>query len=385
VNPSGVKTGPTARVLHVLGSLGMGGAETWLMQVARFLDPNRIRVDVAVNNPIETSYTRAVRERGWNILDCPSLQNPLGYARGFARLLSENGPYDVVHSHLQVFSGLILRVAHTAGVPVRIAHSRNSSDGKRLTPARWLYRGLMRQWLARYSTALLAVSRNAALGAFGPTLGNEKHCRLMTAVDLAPFQQSVDAAEYRRQLALPENAKVVGHVGSFRRQKNHGFLLEVAKSVASKRDDVVFLLVGDGSGRPEFEQRLRDENLTEQVRVLGERPDVPALMLGAMDGFMLPSLHEGMPRVLVEAQAAGLACLASSTIDSQAAAYPGAVKFLRLDSGPEAWAAGVLECLVGSRDPNRAEAAITAFTRRGLTPEANAGLLSAIYAGAVVS
>jgi glycosyltransferase involved in cell wall biosynthesis len=385
VNPGGVKTGRTARVLHVLGSLGMGGAETWLMQVSRFLDPSRIRVDVAVNNPIETSYTTAARERGWDILACPSMQNPLGYARGFARLLSENGPYDVVHSHLQFFSGLIMRVAHSAGVPVRIAHSRNSSDGKRLTPARWLYRQLMRQWLARYSTALLAVSRNAALGAFGTTLGNEKHCRLMTAIDLTSFQQSVDGAETRRQLAIPENAKVVGHVGSFRRQKNHAFLLEVARAVASRRPDVVFLLVGDGSGRPAFEQRLRDENMTGQVRVLGERLDVPALMLGAMDCFMLPSLHEGMPRVLVEAQAAGLACLASSTIDSQAAAYAGAVRFLRLDSGPEAWAAEVLASLVGGRDPNRAEAAIAAFTDRGLTPEANAGMLSAIYTEAVAS
>ena len=382
MNPGGVKVERRARVLHVLGSLGMGGAETWLMQVARFLDPSRIRVDVAVNNPIETSYTTAARAMGWEVLICPSLQNPLVYARGFARLMSENGPYDVVHSHLQFFSGLIMRVAHSAGVPVRIAHSRNSSDGKGLTPARWLYRQLMRQWLARHSTVLLAVSRNAALGAFGPTLGNQKHCRLMTAVDLSPFQQSVDAAELRRQLALPENAKVVGHVGSFRRQKNHGFLLEVAKSVASKRHDVIFLLVGDGPGRPAFEQRLRDENLTGQVRVIGERPDVPALMLGAMDGFLLPSLHEGLPRVLVEAQAAGLSCLASSTIDSEAAAFPGAVRFLSLDSGPEVWAAEVLKSLVGSRDSSRGEAAITAFNDRGLTPEANAGTLSTIYAGA---
>jgi glycosyltransferase involved in cell wall biosynthesis len=363
----------------------MGGAETWLMQVAKFLDPSRIHLDVAVNNPVETSYTKAARERGWDIITCPSLQNPLSYARGFARLLSENGNYDVVHSHLQSFSGLILRVAHSAGVPVRIAHSRNSSDGKRLTPARWLYRQQMRRWLARYSTALLAVSRNAALGAFGPRLGSEKCCRLMTAIDFSCFRQSVDATGLRHQLALPENVKVVGHVGSFRRQKNHAFLLEVVRSVAAKRADVIFLLVGDGPGRSAFEQRLRDEGLTRQVRILGERPDVPALMLGAMDCFMLPSLHEGLPRVLVEAQAAGLPCCASAAIDREAAAYAGAVRFLRLDSGPEVWACAVLDSLVDGRDPDRAEAVITTFTDRGLTPEANAGMLSTIYAGSAIS
>jgi glycosyltransferase involved in cell wall biosynthesis len=373
------------RVLHVLGSLGMGGAETWLVQVGGLLDPVRFRLDVAVNRAHDTPYTAALRERGWRVLGCPPLRNPARYAGGFLDLLSRNGPYDVVHSHLQMFSGLVVRLAHSAGVPVRIAHSRNSSDGKRLTPSRWMYRQLMRRWLARHATAFLAVSRRAALGAFGPKLGSEGRCRLMTAVDLTPFQRPVDGAELRRRLGLGERSRVVGHIGSFRRQKNHGFLLDVARSVASRRADVVFLLVGEGPGRPAFERRLQEENLTGRVRVLGERPDVPALMLGVMDSFVLPSLHEGLPRVLVEAQAAGLPCLASSTIDSEAAAYPGAVTFLPLESGPEAWADAVLESLGGGRDMNRAATAIAAFTDRGLTPEANARRLSRFYEGTVTA
>jgi glycosyltransferase involved in cell wall biosynthesis len=248
-----------------------------------------------------------------------------------------------------------------------------------------MYRQLMRRWLARHATAFLAVSRRAALGAFGPKLGSEGRCRLMTAVDLTPFQRPVDGAELRRRLGLGERSRVVGHIGSFRRQKNHGFLLDVARSVASRRADVVFLLVGEGPGRPAFERRLQEENLTGRVRVLGERPDVPALMLGVMDSFVLPSLHEGLPRVLVEAQAAGLPCLASSTIDSEAAAYPGAVTFLPLESGPEAWADAVLESLGGGRDMTRAATAIAAFTDRGLTPEANARRLSRFYEGTVTA
>jgi glycosyltransferase involved in cell wall biosynthesis len=373
------------RVLHVLGSLGMGGAETWLVQVGALLDASGFRLDVAVNSADNTTYTAALRELGWRVHAAPSLRNPANYAGGFLDLLGENGPYDVVHSHLQLFSGFVMRLAHSAGVPVRIAHSRNSSDGKKLTPARWVYRRLMRRWLARHSTALLAVSRRAALGAFGPRLGSEERCRLMTAVDLAPFLRPVDRTEIRGRLDLPEQCHVVGHVGSFRRQKNHRFLLDVARSVASRRRDVFFLLVGDGPGRPAFEQRLREENLTGRVRVLGERPDVPALMLGAMDSFLLPSLHEGLPRVLVEAQAAGLPCLASSAIDSEAAAYRGAVRFLPLESGPEAWAGEVLESLACGREAARGQAAIASFADRGFTPEANARLLSSFYKGKVAS
>ena len=369
----------------MLGSLRTGGAETWLIQVAGFLDPDRIHLDLAVNNAADTPYTAALRERNWGIHACPSLKNPVGYARGFLKLLKENGPYDVVHSHLQLFSGLIMRQAHLAGVPVRIAHSRNSSDGKKLTPARWAYRTLMRQWLARYSTTLLAVSRTAAIGAFGPKLGDEEHCRLMTAVDLTPFKQVGDGAKVRQQLGIPLNTKVVGHVGSFRSQKNHSFLLDVANAVRARQPGVIFLLVGDGPLRRSVEDRVSSEGLAGHVRFLGERDDVSALLPGAMDCFLFPSLYEGLPRVLVEAQAAGLPCIASSTVTSEAAAYSGAVRFLALDSGPEVWASEVLRALDSPRDPGRGTAAVKAFTDRGLTPEANARLLTTLYENAALS
>jgi len=363
----------------------MGGAETWLVQVGRFLDPERIRLDVAVNNAMETPYTVALRERGWRVLACPSLENPISYAHGFRRLLDENGPYNVVHSHLQLFSGLVMRQAHLSGVPVRIAHARNSSDGKKLTPVRLAYRGVMRYWLARHATKLLAVSRSAALGAFGPKYGDEEHCRLLTAVDFTHFSRTIDRAGIRNKLAIPQRAKVVGHVGSFRKQKNHNFLLDVAKSVVERRADVVFLLVGDGPLRHSVEDRARNEGLAERVRFLGERDDVASLLLGAMDSFLFPSLYEGLPRVLVEAQAAGLPCTASSTIDKEAAAYPGAVSFLNLDTGPETWATEILKASDSPRDPNRGPAAIKAFTDRGFTPEANARVLTDLYEGALAS
>jgi glycosyltransferase involved in cell wall biosynthesis len=357
----------------------MGGAETWLVQVARYFDRERICLDVAVNSPADSPYAAALRQNGSRICACPSLSNPLAYASGFLRILKENGPYDVVHSHLQLFNGLVMRLAHSAGVPVRIAHSRNSADGKRLTLPRRAYRGLMRHWISRHATDLLAVSRSAALGAFGPKYGSEEHCRLLTAVDFTPFTRPVDKAAVRNQLVIPQQARVVGHVGSFRKQKNHGFLLDIAKSVVGKRPDVIFLLIGDGPLRQSVEDRVKSDGLAGRVRFLGERDDVASLLLGALDCFILPSFYEGLPRVLVEAQAAGLSCIASSTIDSGSAAYPGAVSFLDLHAGSGVWAAEVMKALDSPRDLNRGPAAIKAFTDRGFTPEANARLLTQLY------
>jgi glycosyltransferase involved in cell wall biosynthesis len=380
-----VTEGPL-RVLHVMGSLKTGGAETWLVQLADHLDRRRVRLDVAVNCAADTPYARKLQQLGCRIHTCPSLANPLAYMGGFLRILKENGPYDVVHSHLHLFSGLVMRAAHVAGVPVRIAHSRNWSDGKRLTLPRRAYRTLMRHWIGRYSTALLAISRTAALGAFGRKLGDAAHCRIsVTSVDLSPFTRTVDRAEVRRRLGIPQQAKVVGHVGSFRRQKNHCFLLDIAKSVAAQREEVVFLLVGDGPLRQSMEDRVGREGLAGHVRFLGERDDVAPLMLGAMDCFLFPSLYEGLGRVLVEAQAAGLPCVASSTIDGEVAAYPGAVRFMDPNESPETWASEVITTLDARREPGRGKAAMDSFAARGFTPEANARLLTTLYEGGAAS
>ena len=371
------------RVLHILGSLRTGGAETWLVQVAPFFDPGRLRLDVAVNCGVETQYMQVLRKMGWRIYTCPSLKSPVRYARGFLQLLKENGPYDIVHSHLQLFNGLVMRLAAMAGVPVRIAHIRNSSDGKRTTPVRSLYRTLMRHWLRRYSTIFLSVSRQAAIATIGPKLGSEKHCEIVTAIDFTPFTLAVDKKEVRKQLGIPLDGKVVGNVGSFTRQKNHGFLLKIAQCVCKQHPDVIFLLIGDGPLKKFCEEQVRSRFQPGQVRFLGERRDVPALMLGAMDCFLLPSLYEGMPRVLLEAQAAGLPALASSVITDEAVAYPDAVRFVSLESGPEVWAVEVLKLIESPPDPSRGPRAIKAFTERGFTPEANARFLTLLYERAV--
>lgn len=369
---------PPLRVVHVLGSLGRGGAETWLAQVLQHLDRRLVEADIIVNNGEDSHYRSAVESAGCRVYVCRSLAKPLRYRREFLDLLRCNGPYDVVHSHLQLFNGLVMKLAAIAGVPVRIAHSRNANDAHALTLRRRCYRALMRYWIGRYSTYRLAVSREAALGAFGPKWGSEAQCSLMTGIDFSPFQVSVDRVGIRQSLGLPPGVRVIGHVGSFRSQKNHEFLVRLAAEFVSKHPDVRFLLIGDGPLQPEMRRQVACLGMADRILFLGDRPDVPELMLGAMDAFCFPSLYEGLPRVLLEAQAAGLPCVASAAITPEAAVGPSAVRFLGLDESLSVWFEA-LERILSERPRVAAGNAIAGFEDRGLTIAANARRLTALY------
>lgn len=366
-----------ARVLHVLGSLNRGGAETWAIQLLSLMDRRKVEMDLLVHKR-GGAYEETARDLGARIYTLESHSSPVRYMRELRGLLSESGPYDVVHTHLQLFSGIVLRCAAQVGVPGRIAHARNSADGRGLSLARAAYRRLMRYWLAKYATQFFAVSRLAGQGAFGAELAREDRCALLTGIDFSAFEVLPDREELRRSLGIEPEHRAVGHLGSFRRQKNHAHLVRVAQVAASRDPRLLFVLMGDGPLREETEASVRAAGLSNSFRFLGEKPNAAQLLVG-MDAFLFPSFHEGLPRVLIEAQAAGLPCVASTAITSEAAAEEGRVTFVSLDASIEAWVAALERALEEGTSAEKGREAIECFTRRGMTIEANALTLTALY------
>jgi glycosyltransferase involved in cell wall biosynthesis len=348
------------RVLHVVGGMNRGGIETWLMHVLRQADRGRCRMDFVVHTDRPCAYDDEIRALGGRILPCPAPNRtpPWGYSRAFRRLLAEHGPYDVVHSHLHFYGGNVLRLAHKAGVPVRIAHSHCdvSSAEARGGVLRRGYRGLMRHWVRRHATAGLAASRLAAADLFGPAWESDPRWRIFyCGIDLSPFHEA-DAAALRPNLGQPEGAFVIGHVGRFAEQKNHAFLVEIAAEVAHRDPQMHLLLVGEGELRAAVEEQVRRAGLAGRVTFAGARPDVPRLMLHAMDVFVLPSLYEGLPVVGLEAQAAGLPLVTSDAVTPEVARVPHLVRRLPLSAPASAWADAVLAARDGRRDAARREA-----------------------------
>lgn len=333
------------RILHVVGVMDRGGAETWLMNVLRNIDRARFRMDFLVHTQKPGAYDSEIRALGSEVIPCLDPSRPWTYARRFRRTLQHRAPYDAVHSHVHHYSGFVLRLAQRQGVPVRIAHSHNDTShlDQASGIARRQYLNLTKRWIARYATHRLACSDKAGAALFGHGLRPESPwVTHRCSIDLTPFQGQSDPQNMRCQLGIPPETMVIGHVGRFAEQKNHGFLIDVVEELISRRPDACFLLIGDGPLRASIEDNVRVRNLSHAVRFLGVRSDVAQLMMNAMDVLLLPSLYEGLPVVLIEAQAAGLPCVISDVVTPEADIVPPLMRRLSLSDPPGRWAEAII-------------------------------------------
>jgi len=322
-----------------------GGVETWLLNVLRYSDPQRFQFDFCTFGPRPGLFAPEIERLGGKVLRCPKTANPVALGRRFRRILRQ-GNYDVVHSHVHFFSGAVLRWAKAEGVPIRIAHSHTSNDGKPRTFTRRLYRRLMKLWINRYSTRGLAASGPAAKELFGEHWQTDSRVRVLyCGIDLDPFRQPIIKEDVRMELGIPLEAYVVGHVGRFEARKNHQFILHLADETLRRRPDIHFLLVGEGSLRLEIEARVKAMGLSDRIHFTGTRTDVPRIMRSAMDVFVFPSLWEGLPVAVIEAQAAGLPCLLSEAVTEEASILPEQLIWLPASMTPEDWAAKTIDAL----------------------------------------
>ncbi len=334
------------RILHVVGGMNRGGIETWLMHVLRNIDRDRFQMDFLVHTEKPCPYDDEVRALGSKIIPCLDPSKPWLYARNFKRILREYGPYDVIHSHVHHFSGYVLWLAKQVGVTIRIAHSHNDTSevDAHVSFLRRIYLNLMKATISRYATTGLAASGFAGASLFGQDWSKDPRWRVLyCGVDLTPFQTPVDGLALRQELGIPKDAFVLGHVGRFEEQKNHLFLLEIAAAVIQKEPLTRLLLIGDGSLRSVIEDKIKQMGLTPYVILAGLRSDVPQLIQSVIDVFLLPSFHEGLPVVGMEAQAAGLPLILSDVITEELDRVKPLIERLSLSQGASEWAKAVLE------------------------------------------
>jgi glycosyltransferase involved in cell wall biosynthesis len=368
-------------ILQVVGRMNRGGAETWLMHVLRHIDRERFHVHFLAHSAGEGAYDSEIRALGSRVLHGPNPHQPVAYARHFTGILRGQDPYHVVHSHVNHFSGYHAWLAHRSGVPVRIAHSHE--DSRRLqTNARLLRRAYLRvskRWIRQHATVGLAPSEKAALSLFGPQWADDPRRRVFyCGIDLSPFRDCIDKAMIRHELGIPGDAIVLGHVGSFSEPKNHSFLVQIAAEVNRRVPDMRLLLVGDGPLRPAIERQVVDLGLEGKVIFAGPRSDVPELMRGAMDVFVMPSHHEGLPLAGIETQAAGLPAVISDVITTELDVVPDLIRRAALSQPASAWAETILAARALPTTPQRD--ALRAIEQTPFNIERSVTELEKIYA-----
>lgn len=369
------------RVLHVLHSMNCGGAEALIMNLFRSVDRERVGFDFLVNVFDRMFYEDEILSLGGRIFRMPFLTavTPPVYEKKLYRFFKEHGEIKIVHSHLETTTGLILRQAKRAGVPVRIAHSHNSRytrAGLRYAPEN-AFKAWCKRKIVPNATALLGCSELANAWLYGKDAG--KALLVRNGIETEKYVFSAAARkEVRAALCVAGDTRVVGHVGRFNDQKNHLFLTDIFEEYHRRDPDAVLLLAGEGVLEAQVRAKAERLGLSGHIRFLGLRDDVDRLMQ-AFDVFVLPSKFEGLPVVLVEAQAAGLPCLAADTISGMADLGCGRVTFLPLGDA-RVWAEKIREA--GGRAADAADAA-AAVARAGYDIKTTAKALEALYLGSV--
>jgi glycosyltransferase involved in cell wall biosynthesis len=158
------------------------------------------------------------------------------------------------------------------------------------------------------------------------------------------------------ELGIPEDVLVVGHVGSFRPPKNHDWMVDIAAEMVKRTSKILFLFIGDGPLRPAITEKVKKLGLSDKTLFLGQRQDVPRLLLGSMDVFLFPSLYEGMPLSMVEAQAAGRQCIVSDTIAEEATVIKPLVHKVSLSESASYWVEEILKAADRRPSISQAEA-----------------------------
>jgi glycosyltransferase involved in cell wall biosynthesis len=365
------------RVLHIVGAMNQGGVESWLMAMLRRADRREIAMDFLVHTAEPAVYDSEITALGGAVIPCPSVHRP-AYLREFNAALGHNEPYDVLHSHVHWFSGVTTTLGRRRGVRLRIAHSHSNSKLREsgAGPLRAVYRTLMRRGMSSSATHLLAASGPAARALYGADWSESPRARVVyCGVDFAPFAvgAAADRESVRQEFGIGPSEIVVGHVGNFHPPKNHAFLAAIAGCALGRQPGARVLCVGGGPlGDP---TRALFQQAGVQAIFTGPRTDVPRL-LRAMDVFVFPSLYEGLPLAVVEAQAAGLPCVVSTEVTREVEAVPGLIRWLPLSAGAGIWADAVLEA---GRRPVQAAIGLTAMRRSPFSVETSFANMQAIY------
>jgi len=329
------KSNQPIRVLQVLGGLFHGGAEAMIMNLYRNVDTQLVQFDFLVHTDQEGVFDQEILKRGGMVHHAPTYTgiNHFAYKVWWKTFLRQHLEYRCIHFHIRGTSAIAIPICKRLG-RTTIIHAHSTSNGKSVVS---FIKGFFQLSLRRDADYLFACSEPAGRWLFGKKALQAPNFHLWkNAIDTSRYQFSqATRNRVRSELGL-EDSFVVGHIGRFIDAKNHGFLLEIFQEVLRREPYAKLLLIGDGPNRKTIEEKVELLKLGQAVIFAGFRSDVPEI-LQAMDVFLFPSLYEGLPVTLIEAQASGLPCVVSDTITKEIEVTE-LIQFFSLESVAKEWA-----------------------------------------------
>mgnify|MGYP000031521271 FL=1 len=321
------------RVLQVIRSMEYGGAETFIMNLYRNMDREKIQFDFLVNS--DGKYDEEIRELGGKIYKIPYITEvgQAKYVKELKKFFKNHPEYQIIHSHIDQVSGIIVETANKCDIKKIISHSHNTKNSNGILGK--LYKSYLQSKINKNTTDKLACGIDAAKWLYKKSWKDA--IIINNGIDIDKFRYNEkNRQSIRKSLGIEKDTIVIGHVGRFSKQKNHKFLLDIFYEFQKNRNDSILLLVGNGKLKKTIEKKARKLKIENKVIILSDRNDTYKIY-SAFDIMVFPSLFEGLSVALIEAQCNGLKVLASNNIDKNTD-ITGNIFYENLNNTPKKWA-----------------------------------------------
>jgi len=324
------------KILMVLGTPAREGAQSFCVNILKRIDKNIFHVDFVFMSDEKNGYYTEITSLGSSIFSLPHYNglNKLVFKRAWNSFFDSHY-YDIVHAHATGAAYIYLNIAKKHDC-ITISHSHSAYyRGNALAI---LIKKISAKKVARISDYCLACSKNAAIRLFGKRYSFMNNFYLMPNLIFTDnFKYNVaNCDKIKVQLSLEKSARIYGHLGSLTKPKNHSFLLDVFALIKKKESNSVLVLVGDGPLMPSIIKKAKKLNIFESIKFVGNVSN-PNDYLHCFDVMIFPSLFEGFPMSLIEAQACGVYTIASDTITTETVLSDN-IEFLNIKQGPYLWA-----------------------------------------------
>lgn len=339
-------------VLHYVSKMDRAGQETFIMNLFRKIDREKIQFDFLCSEIEVGDYDEEISSLGGNIFYVPqiTMRGPIKQIQKFFELFKilRKHRCDVFHIHthhaMDAFRDAL--AAKMCGIKIVVVHSHNTNTLYHLGTHK-----VFKSFLKILSIRRFACSKAAGEWMFGKS----RYTVIHNALDLETSYFRQEYREKVRQRMGWNNKKIIGHVGRFNAQKNHCFLIEIFDVIHHIDKNTQLVLVGKGELEEKIRRLVDEKGLSHSVSFLGMREDVKMLYQG-MDMLLFPSLFEGLSVVLIEAQACDLPCLVSDT-NSEETVVTERLYMKSLNNTAREWAEEAINLLNTStpRNDNRDE------------------------------
>lgn len=322
------------KILQYTGAMNRGGAETLLMNIYRNIDRSKFEFHFITHSKEKSDYDEEIMQLGGKIiyLDKPNLSNLKKFRYQFKEVTIKNGPYAAIHTHVQLFNGIVLKAAEHSKINVRISHAHLNGDYNKKNALRKLYVNFSKYLINKYSTDKLSCSYES-----GKYLYESENFTLVNnAIDINQFKFDKKSNKLKEELNLDKDCKIITHIGTFKEAKNHEFIINVFKEINNLNKEYKLVLVGRGELQEKIMEMVKLLSIENEVFFLGVREDINNI-LQCSNVFFMPSILEGLPVALVEAQAAGVRCVISNNIPKDCDMGLNLINSLSLDDNILEW------------------------------------------------